>query len=915
MAIILENIKNRLNVIKKEQYRYLDYNDLALGQIGSLLITFLNEELNSGNISLSQSKSLLNTLNLNKNYNILDKEVLKDCLVNIEFDSIEYKYIDEDQLKINLINPKESLGYLYDISKSIKSFYNKEDNKKIYPDILIKEIFSVKELLSKSIEDLLEFDSFMSNDNDMEKRFLKYVEENLIFTTINSESPKYDIKSIKLDSMIYNLNISEIKNLAPILINGNSLVWSKKPEVSMTSTKLDVENVDIDFAIKYLFDTTAIDFTKNVHTYTYQYLNDKINFDQKFESSFINTKIFVLKSILEVDSLGEFLLNNNKVFSYKNSLYNELLKLNKIKDFDDFETKVITINSNINSIMDKFRNEQSSINININDLNQKKCFSFESNYYQIKAILNSYSKQNGLSLLLPGPPDFGKSHSSDELIELFGGLVIKQEHILSLSALVGTFEKRSANFDPNKRTHPITELKTSVINGEYGNGIIHMEEGARTFMELLTSKVNSPDESALLSILEPMSRPNKYWKVDAYGQNLKLYPAEHIKFIWSTNFIPKNLSNELQVRFTSIPMDFSTITNYNSLKSILNNMLYKVNMEREVNNFSNEDNSIKFVNTIQQINNKTKETFDKYNLNSIYEIYKESNTYKDYDSNLSKDDKTNIIKFQIDNRIDPYILFKLKDEIINLYKDIKEYTNIINDNDISHINDCMKYVRIKNMITNINKDYDLNINFDEAFKEYGLSLDLVTKSLEKHGLSNNDLLQRYHTIDIYFMTIINQFNYLNDLKLNLLNSKSIVNNYSDILLSSGNYIKDKIDINFINDEFHKSDISQFSNIKEYYLKLVSNYNSFVFEDYKKIIKSYDNKFSILPFKSSDAPIIGFEKIFKSINGLSKSKGIIDEELLKTMTAGIDLQKFNLLLDDNKFFVKSYIEDIGLGGNK
>lgn len=915
MAIILENIKNRLNVVKKEQYRYLDYNDLALGQIGSLLIEFLNEELNSGNISLSQSKNLLNTLNLNKKYNILDKEVLKDCLVNIEFDTIEYKYIDEDQLKINLINPKESLGYLYDISKSIKSFYNKEDNKKIYPDILIKEIFSVKELLSKSIEDLLEFDSFMSNDNDMEKRFLKYVEENLIFTTINSESPKYDIKSIKLDSMIYNLNISEIKNLAPILINGNSLVWSKKPEVSMTSTKLDVENVDIDFAIKYLFDTTAIDFTKNVHTYTYQYLNDKINFDKKFDSSFMNTKIFILKSILEVDSLGEFLLNNNKVFSYKNSLYNELLKLNKIKDFDDFETKVITINSNINSIMDKFRNEQSSINININDLNQKKCFSFESNYYQIKAILNSYSKQNGLSLLLPGPPDFGKSHSSDELIELFGGLVIKQEHILSLSALVGTFEKRSANFDPNKRTHPITELKTSVINGEYGNGIIHMEEGARTFMELLTSKVNSPDESALLSILEPMSRPNKYWKVDAYGQNLKLYPAEHIKFIWSTNFIPKNLSNELQVRFTSIPMDFSTITNYNSLKSILNNMLYKVNMEREVNNFSNEDNSIKFVNTIQQINNKTKETFDKYNLNSIYEIYKESNNYKDYDLKLSKDDKTNIIKFQIDNRIDPYILFKLKDEIINLYKDIKEYTNIINDNDISHINDCMKYVRIKNMITNINKDYDLNINFDEAFKEYGLSLDLVTKSLEKHGLSNNDLLQRYHTIDIYFMTIINQFNYLNDLKLNLLNSKSIVNNYSDILLSSGNYIKDKIDINFINDEFHKSDISQFSNIKEYYLKLVSNYNSFVFEDYKKIIKSYDNKFSILPFKSSDAPIIGFEKIFKSINGLSKSKGIIDEELLKTMTSGIDLQKFNSLLDDNKFFVKSYIEDIGLGGNK
>ena len=65
MANILENIKNRLNVIKKEQYRYLDYNDLALGQIGSLLIEFLNEELNSGNISLSQSKSLLNTLNLN----------------------------------------------------------------------------------------------------------------------------------------------------------------------------------------------------------------------------------------------------------------------------------------------------------------------------------------------------------------------------------------------------------------------------------------------------------------------------------------------------------------------------------------------------------------------------------------------------------------------------------------------------------------------------------------------------------------------------------------------------------------------------------------------------------------------------------------------------------------------------------
>ena len=92
-------------------------------------------------------------------------------------------------------------------------------------------------------------------------------------------------------------------------------------------------------------------------------------------------------------------------------------------------------------------------------------------------------------------------------------------------------------------------------------------------------------------------------------------------------------------------------------------------------------------------------------------------------------------------------------------------------------------------------------------------------------------------------------------------------------------------------------------------------NSQVFEDYKKIIKSYDNKFSILPFKSSDAPIIGFEKIFKSINGLSKSKGIIDEELLKTMTSGIDLQKFNSLLDDNKFFVKSYIEDIGLGGNK
>lgn len=927
MAIILENIKNRSNVIKKQQYRYLDYNDLAIGQIGILLLEFLDEKYNSGEISYNVNNKIINLLNLKENYRnkILDKELLKTCLINIESNNIEYKYIDNNEMKIDIINPKEKLNYLYDIADSIKLFYNKTDNKKIYPDVLAKEIFSIYDLLSHSVDDILNFDTFNSSNNSQifEKEFLNYLEENLIYTTINSESPQYDIKNIKLNSMNYTLNINELKHLAPILINGNSLIWNKKDEVSMSASILDLNNVDLNSTIKYLYDQSSLSSNKNIKTYTYQYLNDKIDFDNKQNDNVLNFKLFVLKSLLEIDSLGEFLLNNNKTNSYKKSIYDQFIKLNLVLNLntteEDINNKINSLYNNVQSVMSKFRNENSSINININSKNEKKSFSFESNYYQIKTILKSYSKQNGLSMLLPGPPDFGKSHSTEELIELFGGLIIKQEHILSLSALVGTFEKRPANFDASKRTHPITELKTSVINGEYGNGIIHMEEGARTFMELLTSKVNSPDESALLSILEPMSRPNKFWKIDAYGQNIKLYPAEHIKFIWSTNFIPKNLSNELQVRFTSIPMDFSTITNYKSLESITNNILYKVNVEREVNNFANEDNSIKFINLIQQINNKTKEVFSNYNLDELYKIYQDSNKdYTIYSSNLSSEQKQNsIVPFLTENRIDPFILFILKDEINNLYSNLKEYVSIIGNNDIDNLNDAMKYVRLKNMVNNINSDLNLNIDFNEAFKNYGLSLDLVTKSLDDLSISINDLLQRYHVTDFYFMTIINQFQYLNDIKLDLINSKSIVNNYSDLLLTIGNYIKNKIDINFINDKLDvsNSEIYQFSSIKENYLKLASNYNFLIFDSYKKIVESYNNQYSILPFKSSDAPIIGFEKIFKSINELSKSKGIINEEIFKTMTLGVDLQKFNMLLDSNSMFTKSCINDIGLGGTK
>lgn len=924
MSIILENIKNRPNVIKKQQYRYLDYNDLAIGQIGVLLIDFLQDKVNSGLISEKNRNTLLKNLNLNKNIpnRILDNNLLKECLVNIESDVFEYSYLENNEIKISLVNPKEKLKYLYDIADSIKLFYNKTDDKKIYPDVLAKEIFSIYELLPKSIDELLNFDHFNSFKDDFAPDFIEYIEDNIIFTTINSESPKYDINPIKLNSENYTININELKNLAPILINGNSIIWNKKEEVSMTDTILNINNVDLDSSIKHIFDSSSFsaEDKKSIKTYTFQYINDKIDLDKKVNNVSIDSKIFILKSLLEIDSLGEFLLNNNKANSYKNSIYGEFIKLNKILSIDptDADNKISAIYNNINSIMNKFRNENTSINISINSKNEKKSFSFESNYYQIKAILKAYSKQSGLSMLLPGPPDFGKSHSVEELIDLFGGLIIKQEHILSLSALVGTFEKRSANFDPSKRTHPITELKTSVINGEYGNGIIHMEEGARTFMELLTSKVNSPDESALLSILEPMSRPNKFWKLDAYGQSIKLYPAEHIKFVWSTNFIPKNLSNELQVRFTSIPMDFSTITNFKSLKSITNNMLYKVNVDREINNFANEDNSIKFINIIQSVNSLTKNILNEYKLNNIYDIYKNSSDFKDYNSKLTKEDQTNIINFKLDNRIDPFILFILKDEISKLHSNIKEYIDIINDNDIKHLNDAMKYTRLKYMVENLNKDYEINIDFNQAFKTYGLNIDLVTKSLDQFGINNvNDILQRYHTIDAYFMTIINQFNYLNDIKIELLNSKSIVNNYSDLLLTVGDYIKDKIDINFITNpiynDYNKSEIYQFLNIKDNYLKLATNYNSMIASDYKKIVENYNNKFAITPFKSSDAPIIGFEKIFKSINELSKSKGIINEEIFKTMTSGIDLDKFNSLLENNSVFVKSYNEDIGLGG--
>jgi len=927
MSIILENIKNRNNIYNKKQYRYMDYNDLAIGQVGILLIDYLNEKVNSGEIQLTQKDKILKTLDINeKNIKINDINLFKECLVSIEYDKIKYNN--------KTIYPKYELEYVFKIAEKLKDFYSKKEDKHIYPDILAKEIFSLYEITTLSIDDLLNFETYREENESvlfLINGFVEKLEKDLIYTTINSESPRYDLNSIIIDKKKYNLNMRDLKQLAPILINGNSIVWDKLEDSGLASSKLNLKSIDIDKTIRML---AGIDYgdleSKSITLQTYQYVNDKIDLDSKINnidnlfslnnnseiSEIVSTlKIYLMKSILEVDSLGELLLNNNNLNTYKKNILTELNKINRFKESDskDLFTNLKKIYNNINGIMASFRNENSAINIDINDKNKNKVYGFESNYYQVKTILQSYAKKGGLSLLLPGPPDFGKSHSSDEFVELFGGLVIKQEHIMSLSALVGTFEKRPANFDPNKRTHPLTELKTSVINGEYGNGIIHMEEGARTFMELLNNKVNSPDESALLSILEPMSRSNKYWKVDAYGKEIKLYPSEHIKFVWSTNFIPKHMSTGIQVRFTSIPMDFSTITNYNSLSNIINNMMYKMNVEREISNFSDENNSLKYINNIQGIYSKIKDIIDEFKLDDLYNMYKDSSSYEEYNKKLDKDMKRSINNFMVDNRINPYIVFKSKDIIENIFNDIKEYSKPLKGEPIDILNKSMKYIRVKKAIEELNKEYDLSLDPIECIEKCGLSIDTIVKSLEDKNININDVLQRYHTIDIYFMSVINQFKFLDNLKLELLETKSIVNNDFEIISTVGKYIKDDIDMKYISGNENESEIVIYDKIKENYLKLVSKYNRVISDDYKTIVKSYENKYSITPFKSTDAPIIGFEKILKSINGLSKSKGFIDEDLLKTMTVGTDLPKFKSVLEEYDTFVSIEVDDIGLGG--
>lgn len=926
MAIVLENIKNRLNIHKKNQYRYMDYNDLAIGQIGVLLIDFLNNKLNNNEITKENYNKILNTLNIKESSDFIkDKTLLKECLVSIEFDKIEYNN--------EIIYPKEKLKYLDDISSSLKKFYNKKENKHIYPNQLIKEIFYLYEIASNNISDLLNFETFSQENNkvkDVSNEFLKYVEDELIYTTINATSPRYDINSIFLNKEYFYLNISELKQLAPILINGSSLVWNKFENSGLTSSKLDIRNIDLDNSIKMLTDIsyTNID-QKSFKEYTYQYLNDKLDLDKQIfklsnlledhnvdKNELINTtKLYILKNMLEINALGGFLLNNNISNSYKKNLLVELNKLNKIKEIssDKLIENITKINNNLNSIMESFRNQDTSINITINDNNIYKSFSFESNYYLTKSLLEAMSKKDGLSLLLPGPPDFGKSHSTNEFVELFGGTVIKQEHIMVLSALSGTFEKGSANFDPNKRTHPLTELQISVINGEYNDGLIHMEEGARTFLEQLGSKVNTPNESTLLSALEPMVRTNTYWKKQAYGKEVKLYPSEYIKFVWSTNFIPKNIPNEIQVRFNSIPMDFSTISNFNSLNNIINNMLFKMNVEREINNFSMQNNSIRYVKMIQTINSNIIESFNSFKLDDLYNKYKNSNDFATYSESLSNQDKLLINQFLVENRINPYLVFKAKDKIEKIIIDLQNVSKNYNGDLLNVLNSSLKHLRISNAIENCNKEFSLNIDPNLSIKQYGLSIDAISKSFESKGIEITDSLQRFYSMDAYFMTIINEFKFLNEIKLDLRETKSIVNNDSDLLSSMGEYIKDDIDFSLISGLTSESNILLFNKIKEDYLKFVSNYNSTIANEYKSIVKSYDNKYAITPFKSSDAPIIGFEKMLKSINGLIRNKGFIDEELYKKMTLGTDLNKVNALLEESDVFVKTEIEDIGLGG--
>lgn len=966
MAIILESIKQKNKDSLKTKYRYLDYNDLAIGQIGVLLINFLNNKIKDGLLTIDDKSKILSKLHLNEEFidlkHIEDKSLFVKLLTNIESESIKTYTTKENSLISEIITPKLRLGYLYEVSDELKKFYSKGNNKNIYPEILSKEIFSILDYSNVSLEDLFNGDAFDNNktllSDDLTKDFMEVLEKELIYTTIDSHSPIYNISSIKLDSQKATLDIEDLKNLAPILINGHSIVWDFKEDISLTKNKFRKikDNIDLDKSILSLKDVSLLD--KNQAKYTFQSLNDQVDF-YGITDSYTKIKMHLLKSMIEIDALSPYIKNTRKIDNYKNDLIIELNNINKIYnnhisnlklELENIE-KTIENNKNnnldysleefkkneiiseidnskldfskyftkINNTMSKFRKEKSNIEILLNKDNLNKSFSFDNNYYQIKTIFDSLINQNeGLSMLLQGPPDMGKSHSLEELIKLFGGTTIKQQNISLIGSVISTFQQGSTSLDSKKRTSALPEIQVSVINGESGGGIVHMEEGARTFLEFVSKKNSgsSISESTLLSLLEPLKRKDKCWKIDnVYGRSIELYPAEHLKYIWSTNLIPDNVPNEIAIRLTSIPIDFSTLTNYKTLNGIVENMFYKKNIEEKISNFSSELNFDKFKNIFATIIDMTKSYFKNNDLDNLYNHLWLSNDknlenikiqYSQYKKFIDKDNnKINELfnekelialndlekyleKYEKDNNV--FLLFNFKDKISSIANDFNDIKKYLDDN-----SNLFQMIRLKFAIDGINKDFDLNINFfDYLQNNQNLNIDLLNTIKNEYDIPISDLFQRYHSFDLYLMSMINNIELFNDFKYDLLKSNSIINELNSIEIFSKPFMK----------ELHNTKVSEeesiYKTIKNKWIEVVIEYNEEIVKKYNEINNENKNKYNLLPFKSADAPIIGFEKILNTLSSLYMSKGVFSEELKNKTITGLNQELFNEILN-NSFF--------------
>jgi len=497
-------------------------------------------------ITIAKKEKLEIEYELSKsNYELLNKYSHEIRELDIEITQSE-KEID-DLTKENLIYENNKLKNKYEksskISKEIetnKELLNELDNvkdisindfelaKDIKREISLKQsrLKSLEEELTKTQDndleegkDLLDLEEDYNNIIDSQKEIAN-LEKSQIYTELESKKTKFDNLSkskpnIRLLVVFYILSLLIIgifllRKYNAKFKNNISEIKVLKKEVIELESKVQINN---DIIEKHQIKLNVIYNKHNCETDLDFY---KIRDDKRNQSIEIETSISIKKEKIR-NLNGEITLIESNIINIKNK-FNELLKNNNVKDFDDF-VKSISLKKDLDTL-----------NVKINSLNN---------------TLNAYLEGDSLEELFNRIDFTNTEIISEEDVEK---IVLNQEKI------------RELILEKNKKRVQLLEQINYIEKDHREPSVIHLE--LNNIKELLISMENKLQALSLTKrILKELSEEIQY----EFAPTLNKEISKIIKKITNDKYNDIKLDKKIDVKmFDTTSKTFESIRSYSS---------------------------------------------------------------------------------------------------------------------------------------------------------------------------------------------------------------------------------------------------------------------------------------------------------------------------------------------------------------